>query len=197
MAASGPLFLSKDTLDCDKMKWSSSAGDVVIALRRLGEGEKRRPAAAPPGIYHLSRTQRWHLFILPLRRSRNQFHSNIWVWNAGRSVQLHISAIWISYGCIWGNLLSPDVLDGYVFFFSCADGVGEWLRRRRHADTTVRKRSEAVPPLLAWWRIRCLPCIWGMQKLVKSQYSWKNKDHFSWCKLDFEKKKTPRIYKLK
>lgn len=51
---------------------------------------------------------------------------------------------------------------GLTSVFLCVDGVGERLRRHRHANPAFRKRREAVSPLLAGWRIRCLPHIWGL-----------------------------------
>lgn len=134
-----------------------------------------RPPAARPNIYHLSHTERWHLFILPGPRLRNQFHSNTRpLCNANvqyaalsGTVQLHGSATvmpywWVWMGCcVWGR--------SDVFFPWCVDGVGEWLRRGRHVDPAFWKWSEAVSSLLAWRRIWRLPHLRGMSVRDKAQ----------------------------
>lgn len=168
----GPVFLPKDTLDCDKMKWSSSAVDVVMSLRGR---HMWRPPAAPPNIYHLSHTERWHLFILPAQRSRNQFPSNTIPHCNMLLPVTQFSYILALFECHMGAHEGFAVgCVSWMSLFRCIDGVGEWLRCHRHVDTTVWKWSEAVSPLLAWRGIRCLPHIWGMsgrRKLVFFQLS--------------------------
>lgn len=158
MAAVGLYFFpSKDTLDCDKMKWSSRCCDPVQTTEK--ERHVTHPPAAQANIYHLSHAERWHLFILPGPGLRNQFHSNTrlpchangqYAAPSG-TVQLYISALVMSHS--WGMFLTS--------FLRSVDGVGERLRCHRHVDPAVWKRGEAVSPLLAWWGVWCLSHLWG------------------------------------
>ena len=71
----GPVFFPKDTLDCDKMKWGRRCSRCCDLAHMTERGRHMtRPPAARPNIYHLSHAERWHLFILPAPRLRNQFH---------------------------------------------------------------------------------------------------------------------------
>lgn len=70
------------------------------------------------------------------------------------TVQLHVSTDECSRVVVWGDVWRRPLW--------CVDGVGERLRRHRHADPALWKRGEAVSSLLAWRRIRCLPHLRGM-----------------------------------
>lgn len=108
----GPIFFfPKDTLDCDKMKWSSGTSRSCDLAQTTKRGRHMtRPPAARPSVYHLSHAERWHLFILPGPRLRNQFHSNTrpacnanvqYAAPSGATLP-HISDVVIPRRCLWG-----------------------------------------------------------------------------------------------
>lgn len=172
MAAVGLFFFPKNTLDCDKMKWSSGTNRSCDLAQTTKRGRHMtRPPAARPSVYHLSHAERWHLFILPGPRLRNQFHSNTrpacnanvqYAAPSGTALR-HISDVVIPRRCLW-VVSSQDVLNRRLTWFLLwhADGVGERLRCHRHANPSFWKWSQAVSPLLAGWGVWRLPHIRGM-----------------------------------